>query len=101
MGAVLCTSLSFGNTLNFSADSYKPEAKQNVSPSLSLQTSVRKVAAVAKAWYIVEFESPCGGHMTVWFASSYPDGSAGFINDLAYAVNSGATQACDRTGGVL
>lgn len=33
--------------------------------------------------------------MTVEFGSNYPDGSAGFINDLAYAVNSGVSQGCD------
>lgn len=50
---------------------------------------------LSKPRYIVEFDLPCGGgHMTVDFGSDYPDGSAGFINDLAYAVNSGVSQGC-------
>ncbi|MEY8758936.1 hypothetical protein [Chryseobacterium tongliaoense] len=88
LGALTFASLAFAGTTETKTESYaKFEQSMNVQ-NLS-------VKMLLKNWYVVEFDLPCGGgHMTVTFSSEYADGSQAFIDDLANAVNSGASQGC-------
>ena len=52
----------------------------------TIKVTVTKAKALQK--WRVEFLNACGEFINVGFYSEYPDGSAGFINDLANAVNS-------------
>lgn len=52
----------------------------------TIKVTVKKAKALQR--WRVEFLNACGEFVNVGFNSEYPDGSAGFINDLANAVNS-------------
>lgn len=92
LGAFALSAFAFANTSDVKPEIQKEEASVAVKQSASSDQKM----LLLRARYVVEFDLPCGGgHMTVEFGSNYPDGSAGFINDLAYAVNSGVSQGCD------
>jgi len=95
IGALVTASLTFANTSEVKHETTKKETFTKVERLMNVQNL--KVTTLLRNYYTVEFELPCGGgHMTVTFASDYPNqaGNQGFIDDLANAVNSGVSQGC-------
>lgn len=82
--ALAVSAFTFANTKN--------EVKQNVKHEKTevkeLTQEQKKALAVYFAWYSVAYTNACGSTNTVFFQSNNPDGSAGFIRELAFAVNS-------------
>lgn len=95
-GALVFASMAFANTTEIKETVTKTESILKVEQLSNVQNM--KITKLFRAMYTVEFDLPCGGgHMTVTFPSDYPAeaGNQGFINDLAYAVNSGVSQGCN------
>ncbi|MBO9690797.1 hypothetical protein [Chryseobacterium sp.] len=94
-GALLTASLTFANTFEVNSFVSKKETFTKIEQITNVQNV--RVTKLFKGYYTVEFDLPCGGgHMTVTFASEFPNeaGNQGFIDDLANAVNSGVSQGC-------
>lgn len=78
------------STLSFAATKEEvKEVKQEKTTEVKELTKEQKEAlALYFRWWSVSFQNACGTTNTVYFQSDNPDMSPGFIDELAYAVNS-------------
>lgn len=85
VGALALSTFTFANT----KEEVKQEVKQETTIEIKELTPKQKAAlALLFRWWSVSYTNACGTTNTVFFQSDNPDGGAGFIDELAYAVNS-------------
>ncbi|MBS1571714.1 MAG: hypothetical protein JST62_04875 [Bacteroidetes bacterium] len=84
------------SSLIFAKDKMQSEKNHNVTleqKSVTIEKNDKLMAILLQMWS-VSFTSSCGGNVTAVFESNAPNGSAEFINDLAYAVNYSELNHC-------
>lgn len=87
-GALALSTLAFANTKE-EVKEVKEEVKQEKITEVKELTPQQKEAlALYFRWWSVSFQNACGTTNTVFFQSDNPDMSPGFIDELAYSVNS-------------
>ncbi|QBA20043.1 hypothetical protein EU348_02245 [Chryseobacterium indologenes] len=85
VGALALSTFTFANI----KEEAKHDIKQEKTTAVKKLTPKQKAAlALFFSWWSVSYTNACGTTNTVFFQSDNPDGSAGFIDELAYAVNS-------------
>lgn len=83
LGAVVFASMTFAKTST--EDIKNPVKTETVSQVKATAQEKSNSARPGQLW-TVTIGTPCGP-VNVTFSTSYADGSAGFIDDLAYSVN--------------
>ncbi|KMQ67179.1 hypothetical protein ACM39_15515 [Chryseobacterium sp. FH2] len=84
IGALAFSAFTFANKKEL-----KTEVRQEkISVMKELTKEQKNVLALLIQWWSVSYTNACGGTNTVFFQSNNADGSAGFIRELAFAVNS-------------
>ncbi|WP_100076713.1 hypothetical protein [Chryseobacterium camelliae] len=84
VGALALSVLTFANTRG----EVKQEVKQKKNEVKELTQEQQQALALYFRWWSVSYTNACGTTNTVFFQSDNTDGSPGFIDELAYAVNS-------------
>lgn len=83
-GALAFSTLTFANT----KEEVKEVKYEKTTEIKELTKEQKEALALFIKWWGVSYTNACGTTNTVLFQSDNEDGSAGFIKELAYAVNS-------------
>jgi hypothetical protein len=86
--ALAVSSLTFANTTTGNKEIKEEVKHEQKSTNKELTKEQKEKLAMFFRWWSVSYGNACGTTNTVYFQSDNPDGSAGFIDELAYAVNS-------------
>ncbi len=90
LGAFAFSSLCFAETTNNIVESSNNDNALVSQLEQVIDCSQLLIPSFVKdVWWEVSFTNACGQTTTVFFQSSNTDGSQAFIDELAYAVNTG------------